>query len=147
MICGVSHPHISSLSEEAVPQAISKAFEDITYETFTEASSAIAEALLPTQDLINSTIHGLLEVPSEGESARNVVRFILSTAGEQYIRQLCLTMTEGFCEYLEIAKIWIVAQFVFNLLMLPWMRLSRRKKWISNGYAQSLDSSEKLLCR
>ena len=82
MICAVSHPHISSLSEKAVQQAISKAFEDIIYETFTEASSAMAGALLPIQDLINNTIQSLLEVPSEGESARNIVRFIVSTAGD-----------------------------------------------------------------
>ena len=78
MICGVSHALISSLSEEAVHQAISTACEGIMHEIFTEASSAMAEALLPIQEMVNSTLQGLLEIPSEGESARTVVRFVVS---------------------------------------------------------------------
>ena len=115
MICGVSHSLISSLSKEAVHQAISTACEGIMYEIFTEASSAMAEALLPIQELVNTTLQGLLEVPSEGESARKVVSFIVSTTGEQHLRQRCLTMVEGFCEYLETAKIWIVAKVCLHL--------------------------------
>ena len=115
MICGVSHALISSLSEEAVHQAISTACEGIMSEIFTEASSAMAEALLPIQELVNTTLQGLLEVPSEGESARNVVRFIVSTVGEQHLRQRCLTMIEGFCESLDIAKLWIVAEVCLHL--------------------------------
>ena len=115
MICGVSHALISSLSEEAVHQAISTACEGIMHEIFTEASSAMAEALLPIQEMVNTTLQGLLEIPSEGESARTVVRFVVSTVGEQHLRQRCLTMIEGFCEYLDVAKIWIVAKVCLHL--------------------------------
>ena len=115
MICAVSYPHISSVSEEAVQKAISNAFGDIMYDTFAEASSAMAEALLPIQDLIENVIQGSLEVPSDGEGARGLVSFIISTTGYQHIRQRCLTMTEGFCEYLDAAKLWIVAKVCLHL--------------------------------
>ena len=115
MICSVSHPNISSLSEEAVQQAISKALGDIMVEIFAEASSAMDKVLFSIQDLINNNIQCLLGVPSDGESARKLVSIIISTAGEEHIRQRCLTMIEGFCEYLDIAKIWIAAKVCLYL--------------------------------
>ena len=115
MIWAVSHPYIASLSEEAIQQAVSKALEGTMQEIFTEAASAMAEALLPIQDIINTVLKGPLEVPSNGESAEKLVRFIVSTVGEQYIRQRCLTMAEGFCEYLDIAQIRMAAKVCLHL--------------------------------
>lgn len=96
LIYAVSYPHISSLSKEAIQQAISQALEHPMNKTFTEASSSMAEALLPIQYLINSVIQGPLEVPCDGESARKFVSFVISAEGERYVRQRCLTMTERF---------------------------------------------------
>lgn len=73
-------------------------------QTFTEASNTMAEALLSIQELINVVIQGPLEISFDGDRARNLVRFIVSLAGEHYIQQRCLRMTEGFCEYLDTAK-------------------------------------------
>ena len=115
MICGVFYTLISSLSEEAVHQAISTACKGIMYKIFTKALSAIAEALLPIQEMVNSTLQGLLEILSEGESARTVVRFVVSIVGEQHLRQRYLTMIEGFCQSLDIAKIWIVVKVCLHL--------------------------------
>ena len=115
MICGISEPLISSLSEEAVQQAVSKACEDIMSEIVAEASTAMTEVLLPIQDLIKNTLQSMLKVPSEGESARNVVSFVISTTAEQHLRQRCFMMVEGFCEYLETAKIWIIAKVCLHL--------------------------------
>ena len=52
---------------------------------------------LDSKALVHKTLvaklwKSLLEVPSEGESTRNVVSFTVSTAGEQDIRQRCLRM-------------------------------------------------------
>lgn len=114
IICAVSHPGILSLSEEAVQQAISKAV-DVMHETFLEASSSMAEALIPLEGILKTVIQGPLEVPSDGEGARNMVSFIISSMGEQYIRERCLTMTEGFCECLDSSKIWIAANVCLHL--------------------------------
>ena len=114
-ICSVSHYYISALSEEAVQKAISESLEGTMHEFFLEASSTMAEALVPIQHMVNTVLEGALEVPSEGEGARNMVHFVISTMGEAHIRQRCLTMTEGFCEYLDGAKVWIIAKACLHL--------------------------------
>ena len=115
IICAVSHPYVSALSEEAVRQAVSKSLEGTIYEMFIEASSAMAEAVISVQHLIETVIEPWLEVASEGEGARETVQFIISTGGEAHIRERCLTMTEGFCEHLDAAKVWIVANVCLHL--------------------------------
>ena len=114
-ICAVSHPYMSALSEEAVRQAISKSLEGTMYEMFGEASSAMDEALLSIQHIVETVLEGPLGLPSEGEGARQMVHFVVSTTGEAHIRQRCLTMTEGFCEYLDTAKVWIIAKTCLHL--------------------------------
>lgn len=114
-ICAVSHPYMSALSEESVRQAISQSLEGTMSEVFGAASSAMAEALLSTQHMVETVLEGALEVPSEGEGARKTVHFIVSTIGETHIRERCLTMTEGFTEYLDTAKVWIIASACLHL--------------------------------
>jgi hypothetical protein len=115
MICAISSPYIISLSEEAVQQAISEALDHTMSDMFMQACGAMDEVLLPIQDLINSIMLGSLEVPSDGEGARTLVRFAVGTTGEKHIRQRCLAMTEGFCGYLDSAKVWIASKVCLHL--------------------------------
>ena len=114
-ICAVSHPYMLALSEEAVRQAIAKSLEGTMYDIFKEASSAMNEALLSIRQTVEVVLKGPLGLPSEGEVARQIVHFIVSTMGENNLRQRCLTMTEGFCEYLDAAKVWIIANTCLHL--------------------------------
>ena len=132
----LSDLHISSLSEDVVRQAVNKALDDTMSEMFAEASSAMTEALYPIQDLITSVIQGALEVPSDGQGARELVRFVISSAGSQNIWQCCHIMTKGFCEYLDIAKVWIASKCCLHLAHAALNELGPRCKidwdWICN---------------
>ena len=114
-ICAVSHPYMLNLSEEAVRQAISKSLEGTMHEIFRETSSVMDGALLSIQHVVETVLEGPLGLASEGEGARKMVGFIVSTMGEANIRQCCLTMIEGFCEYLDTAKVWIIANACLHL--------------------------------
>ena len=114
-ICAVSHPYMLALSEAAVRQAIAKSLEGTMYDVFKEASSAMNEALLSIQQMVEVVLEGPLGLPSEGEGERQMVHFIVSTMGENNLRQRCLTITEGFCEYLDAAKVWIIANTCLHL--------------------------------
>ncbi|KAL9009746.1 MAG: hypothetical protein Q9173_005251 [Seirophora scorigena] len=77
----------ASLTEEAVRQVIVKALEGMYYENFAESSSSFDNALQPIQGLVNTVFQGLLDVPSEGEGVRKLVRFTKSSAGKQRLRE------------------------------------------------------------
>ena len=115
VICAISHTHMSFLSKEVIQKAISEALEGTMYETFIEAGSVFTSALLPIQDVIESIIGGLLEVPSDGENARILVSFGVSEAGGQLLQERYLALAEGFCEYLYAAKMWIAAKICLHL--------------------------------
>ena len=115
VICAISHPHMPFLSKEVIQKAISEALGDIMHETFVEAGSVFTSTLLPIQGLIKSIIGGLLEVPSDGESARDLVSFGVSEVGGQHLQDRCLALAEGFCEYLYAAKMWIAAKVCLHL--------------------------------
>ena len=115
VICAISHPHMPFLSKEVIQKAVSEALGDIMHETFYEAGSVFTSTLLPIQGLIKNIIEGLLEIPSDGESAQNLVSFGVSEVGGQHLQERCLALAEGFCEYLYAAKMWIAAKVCLHL--------------------------------
>jgi len=115
VICAISHPHVPFLSKEVIQKAISEALGDTMPETFYEAGSVFTSTLLPIQGVIKNIIEGLLEIPSDGESARNLVSFGVSEVGGQHLQDRCLALADGFCEYLYAAKMWIAAKVCLHL--------------------------------
>lgn len=114
-ICALSNPYMLVLSEEAIRQAIFKSLEGTMYDVFIEATGAMHDTLFSLQQVVEAVLEGPLGLPSEGEGARQMVHFVVSTMGETHLRQRCLTMTEGFCEYLDTAKVWIIANTCLHL--------------------------------
>ena len=114
-ICALSNPYMLALSEEAVRQAIVKSLEGTMYDIFSEATGAMHDALFSIQQAVEAVLEGSLALPSEGEGARQMVHFVVSTMGVTHLNQRCITMTEGFCECLDTAKVWIVANTCLHL--------------------------------
>ena len=107
MVLGVSQYQIWPLSEEAIQKAVAKGLEGILHETFIETTGAMSGALVPIKYLITTFLEGLLKVPTDGKGAQNTVDFIISEMGAEHIKQQCLTITDGFSEFLDATKIWI----------------------------------------
>lgn len=117
MILTISGRYIAHLPNDTIHSAITNALKpSIMYDTFMEAQGVFHTALLSIQSLINNVIQGSLEVPSNGEGARKAVSFTVSEVGLHRIKDRCVAMAEGFCEYLDNAKIWIAAEVCLHLV-------------------------------
>ena len=116
IVCAFSQAHTLSLSDKNLREAVSRALQGMMQETFLETTSIMAGALLPIQQLMFNTIQSSLQMPSNGEGVEQPIKFIAHEVGGEYIRQRSLQMAEGYCEFLNVAKIWIATSVCIELV-------------------------------
>ena len=116
VIFAISGPHIQSLPEKAVQEAISQALDTTMHETLTEFTGAMVDALLPIRELVKVTIQRAIATLSIGAGCQNLASFLISLVGDKLICERATIMTEGFSQYVDVWRPWIVVKVCLELL-------------------------------